>query len=88
MATTGPASTYRRTTVSRGANTAQLIKQQRRRYAGTVLHSLARTQRGRPTPQVERVLREALKSLGVRLSPTWLRHIACEITAGRPVELP
>ncbi len=76
-------------TVSRGgAGTARLMREQRRRYAATVLRTLARTQRGRPTPQVERVLRQAFTSSGVRLTPRALHDIAHKITAGHPVELP
>ena len=62
-------------------------KQQRRGYAQAVLRALARSQRGRPTAQVQRVLRDTLPPLGVRLSPTALRDLA-GIAAGRPVELP
>lgn len=77
----------RRSAAAGGADTAQLIKQQRRRYADTILRTLIRTQRGQSPAQVERILRQALKSSGVRLSPSSLHHIACEIAAGRPVEL-
>lgn len=53
-----------------------------------VLRALARSQRGRPTPQIQRVLRDALSPLGVRLSPAVLQELAAGIAAGRPVELP
>jgi hypothetical protein len=66
---------------------ASQIKQQRRSYARAVLRSLARTQHGRPTVQVHRVLREALGSLGVRLPAATLHQLAADITAGRPVDL-
>ena len=64
------------------------VKQQRRGYAQAVLRALARSQRGRPTAQVQRVLRDSLSPLGVRPSPTALRDLAAGIAAGRPVELP
>ena len=64
------------------------VKQQRRGYAQAVLRALARSQRGRPLPQIQRVLREALSPLGVRLSPAVLQELAAGIAAGRPVELP
>ena len=49
---------------------------------------LARSQRGRPTAQVRRVLADALPPLGVRLTPAALHELASNITAGRPVTLP
>jgi len=64
------------------------VKQQRREYAQAVLRALARSQRGRPTRQIQRVLRDALSPLGVRLSPAALQELAAGIAAGRPVELP
>ena len=70
------------------ASISSQVKQQRRGYAQAVLRALARSQRGRPTPQVQRVLRDALSPLGVRLSPAALQELAAGITAGRPVELP
>jgi len=60
---------------------------QRRGYARAVLQALARTQHGRPTTQVQRVLRESLTPLGVRLSTARLHQLATDIAAGRPVEL-
>ena len=69
---------------TRRASMSRQVKQQRRGYAQAVLRALARSQRGRPTAQVQGVLRDSLSPLGVRLSPTALRGIA----AGRPVELP
>ena len=53
-----------------------------------MLRALARSQRGRPIPQIQRVLRDALSPLGVRLSPAVLQELAAGIAAGRPVELP
>ena len=64
------------------------VKQQRRGYAQAVLRALARSQRGRSTPQIRRVLRDALSPLGVRLPPAVLQELAAGIAAGRPVELP
>jgi len=52
-----------------------------------VLQALARPQHGRPTAQVQRVLRESLTPLGVRLSTARLHQLATDIAAGRPVEL-
>ena len=72
----------RRTSMSRQ------VKQQRRGYAQAVLRALARSQRGRPAPQIQRVLRDALLPLGVRLPPAVLQELAAGITAGRPVDLP
>jgi len=40
-----------------------------------------------PTTQVQRMLRESLTPLGVRLSTTRLHQLATDIAAGRPVEL-
>jgi hypothetical protein len=70
------------------AAVARQVKQQRRGYARAVLRALARSQQGRPTAQVQRTLRDSLAPLGVRLSPTILRELAADITAGRSVELP
>jgi hypothetical protein len=64
------------------------VKQQRRGYAQAVLRALARSQQGRPTAQVQRMLRDCLTPLGVRLSAATLHELAVDITAGRPVELP
>ncbi len=66
---------------------ARQIKDQRRGYARAVLQALARTQHGRPTTQVQRVLRESLTPLGVRLSTARVHQLATDIAAGRPVEL-
>ncbi len=66
---------------NRGA--ARQIKEQRRRYANTVLQSLARSQQGRPAAQVQRVLRDALKPLGGRLTPGALHELAANICAGQ-----
>ena len=70
------------------ASISRQVQQQRRGYAQAVLRALARSQRGRPTPQIQRVLRDALSPLGVRLSPAALQELAAGIAAGRPVELP
>ena len=64
------------------------IAQQRRGYAGAVLRALARTHRGRPAAGVQRVLKDALTPLGVRLSTAALHELAVDISAGRPVALP
>jgi hypothetical protein len=73
---------------TRRARMNRQVKQQRRGYAQAVLRALARSQRGRPTAQVQRVLRESLSPLGVRLSPAALQDLAADIATGRPVELP
>lgn len=70
------------------AAVARQVKEQRRGYARAVLAALARSLRGRPTPQVRRVLRDSLRPLGVRLSPVDLRAIAKNISTGQPVQLP
>ena len=72
----------------RSGSVTRLIAQQRRGYAGAVLRALARTHRGRPAAVVQRVLREALTPLGVRLSAAELHDLAVGISAGRPVALP
>jgi hypothetical protein len=64
------------------------VKQQRRGYARAVLASLARSQRGQPVAQVQRVLRGTLPALGVRLAPATLWEMAADIAAGKPVSLP
>ena len=76
------------TQAARNRGAARQIKEQRRRYANTVLRSLVRSQQGRPAAQVQRVLRDALKPLGVRLTPGALHELAANISAGQPVELP
>jgi len=53
-----------------------------------VLRALARTHRGRPSAVVQRVLREALTPLGVRLSGAELHDLAASISTGKPVTLP
>ncbi|HZM66588.1 MAG TPA: hypothetical protein VFC16_09850 [Nakamurella sp.] len=67
---------------------ADQIKDQRRGYARAVLRALARTYQGRPTAQVQRVLKDAFKPLGVYLSAAALRDLATRISAGEPVTLP
>ncbi len=73
-------------TTTRG-NVARQIKAQRRGYARAVLRTLAHTQQHRPTAQVQRLLRDTLTPLGVRLPAVTLRQLASDITAGRPVDL-
>jgi hypothetical protein len=70
------------------ASVATQIKSQRLVYARAVVRALARTQQGRPTVQVQRVLRESLTPLGVRLPNATLHQLAADIAAGRPAELP
>jgi hypothetical protein len=70
----------RRTGISRQ------VKLQRRGHAQAVLRALARSQRSGPPAQVQRLLRDALSPLGVRLSPAALHDLAADIAAGRRVE--
>jgi hypothetical protein len=63
------------------------VQQQRRGYAQAVLRALARSQQGRPTPQVQRLLRDALHRWACT-SPATLQKLAASIATGRPVELP
>ena len=72
----------------RSGSVSRQIAQQRRGYAGAVLRALASTHRGRPAAVVQRVLREALTPLGVRLSGAELHDLAVGISAGKPVALP
>lgn len=67
---------------------ARQVTQQRRGYTRAVFRVLARSQQGQPTVQVQRMLRNCLTPLGVRLSTATLHKLAVDITAGRPVELP
>ena len=67
---------------------ADQIKEQRRGYARAVLRALARAYQGRPTAQVQRVLKDAFKPLGVHLSAAALRDLATTISAGESVTLP
>lgn len=69
-------------------NVAQQVRDQRRGYAHRVLAALARTQQGRPSAQVRRVLGDSLTPLGIRLPAATLHRLAADITAGRPVDLP
>lgn len=88
MSGTGPAAaTARPGTTSPHRSVAFKVRQQRRLYARAVLRSLARTPQRRPTAQVQRVLREALTPIGVRLPAATLHQLAADITAGRPVDL-
>ena len=82
------AATPRSQPETRRTSMSRQVKQQRRGYAQAVLRALARSQRGRPTAQVQRMLRDSLSPLGVRLSPAALHELAADIAAGRPVELP
>jgi hypothetical protein len=72
----------------RSGSVSRQIAQQRRGYAGAVLRALARSHRGRPSAVVQRVLREALTPLGVRLSGAELHNLAAGIRAGKPVARP
>lgn len=72
----------------RGAAASAAVAAQRRGYATAVLRGLARSLRGRPTSEVERTLTQALRPLGVRLSPPARRELATAITHGQPVTLP
>jgi hypothetical protein len=78
----------RRTRRTRRTSMSRQVQQQRRGYAQAVLRALARSHLGRPTAQVQRLLRDSLSPLGVRLSPAALHELAADIAAGRPVELP
>ena len=69
------------------ASVARQVNRQRGRYAGAVLRSLARSQQGRPTAPIQRLLRNSLTPLGVRLSSAKLHQLATDIAAGRPVAL-
>ncbi len=63
---------------------ATQVRTQRRRDAGAVLASLARSYAGRPIPEIQSVLRQALKPCGVRLSPdAWHDLAAREGRRGR-----
>jgi hypothetical protein len=70
------------------SHVARRIRDQRRGYAQAVLRGLARTHRNQPAVQVQRVVRNALAPLGVRLSPAVVTELAANIAAGGPVELP
>lgn len=88
MGTTARTEVLRRSRGTARAGMARQVKQQRRGYAHAVLRGLARSQRGQPTARIQRVLRDSLIPLGVRLTPAALRELAAGIAAGRPVELP
>jgi hypothetical protein len=64
------------------------VRDQRKGYASAVLQGVARTYRGRPAAQVQKILTQAMGPLGVRLAPAMLRELAGHIEAGRPVALP
>jgi len=48
---------------------------------------LAHTQQHRPAAQIQRLLRDTLTPLGVRLPAATLHQLASDIAAGRPVDL-
>ena len=54
------------------------VRAQRARYAHAVLHSLARSHQGQPPARVQKVLKNSLTPLGVRLSPTRLHQLALD----------
>jgi hypothetical protein len=60
MRTPAGTATPRRQSGLPRARMSRQVNQQRRGYAQAVLGALARSQRGRPTPQIQRVLRDAL----------------------------
>lgn len=70
------------------AELARKVREQRRGHARAVLAALARSLSGRPTPQIRRIVKDALQPLGVRLSTVELQTIAAGISAGRAVQLP
>ena len=87
--------THTRTTHARAGSTRpagsqmrRRVSDQRARYAGAVLSSLARSQQGRPVVQIQQLLRNCLGSLGVRLPPATMDQLATDIAAGRPVAFP
>ena len=89
--TTGAATrqrTQQQPRTPRASSASRQIREQRRGYARVVLRALARTYQGRPTAQVQRVLKDSLKPLGVHLSAATLHNLAVNIAAGQPVELP
>ena len=67
---------------------ARPVHQQGRGYTRVVLRALAGNQQGRPTAQVQRLLRNCFTPLGVRLFTATLHKLVVDITAGCPVELP
>jgi len=83
----GTASAAGRQRTTTRASVTRQIKDQRRGYARAVLRTLARTQQDRPAAQVQRLLRDTLTPLGVRLPAATLHQLASDITAGRPVDL-
>jgi len=83
---TASAAGWQRTTTR--ASVARRIEAQRRGYARAVLRTLAHTQQDRPTAQVQRLLRDTLTPLGVRLPAATLMQLGSDNTAGRPVGLP
>jgi hypothetical protein len=68
------------------ATIARQVNNQRSRYAGAVLRSLARSQQGRPTPQIQHLLRDSLTPLGVRLSSATLHQLATDGSAQTSVD--
>ncbi len=69
-------------------NAARAVKQQRRGYARAVLQGVARTHRGLPAGHIQKTLTQALKPLGVRLSPTTLRELAATSRPATPSSCP
>lgn len=67
---------------------AQQVANQRRAYAATVLRGLARTQQGRPVTKVQKLVKDALTPLGIRLAPAGWAQLAGDLVAGRPATLP
>lgn len=67
---------------------ARQVKQHHRGYTPAVLRAVAHRQQGRPTTQVQRVLRDCLTPLGVRLTAATLHELAVDSTVGCPVEVP
>jgi hypothetical protein len=88
MGNTAITPAYARSRAAHPSNVARRIRDQRRGYAQAVLRGLARTHRNQPPVQVQRVVRNALTPLGIRLPPAVVTELAANIAAGRPVELP
>lgn len=65
----------------------QVLSDQAAALAGSVLASLALSYAGRPIPEIQGVLHQALKPCGVRLSADAWRDLAACISARRSVTL-
>lgn len=87
MSAAGVTAPERRPVRSKSA-IARQVREQRRGYAGAVLATLARSMKGRPAPQIRRLVKDSLQPLGVRLSSSEWQALAKAITAGQPVQLP